>query len=183
MDIFKITKSKTRSKILELYFFDPAKKYYLRELERIIGFPVGNIRRELIPLEKSGLFQKEKQGKEVYYFLNKKAVLFEELKKIISKTIGMEEQLRKELKKIRGIKKAFIFGSFAKNKEKSGSDIDLMIIGTVDENPLISKISRLESRTGREINYHLFDEAEWSKKSKTDSFLKAVESGPKIKLI
>ena len=79
------------------------------------------------------------------------------LKKIISKTIGVGGQLREGLLKVKGIKKAFIFGSFAKNKEKSESDIDLMIIGTVDENLLISRISKLESSTGREINYHLFE--------------------------
>lgn len=183
MDIFKITKSKTREKLLQLYFSNPNKKYYLRELERIIGLPVGNIRRELLALEKTGLFQKEKQGKEVYYFLNKKAALFNDYKSIIFKTIGAEGSLRKELKKIKGIKKAFIFGSFAKNKESSASDIDLMVIGSADEDVLISAVSKLESKIGREINYQLFDEKEWAEKSKTDSFLKTVNSSPKIKLI
>lgn len=183
MDIFKITKSKTRNKILELYFSDPDKKYYLRELERKIDLPVGNIRRELMALEKTGLFQRNKEGNQVYYSLNKKASFFNDFKNIIFKTIGAEGGLRKELKKIKGIKKAFIFGSFAKNKENSASDIDIMVIGRVNEDGLISVLSKLESKTGREINHHLLDEKEWKQKSKTDSFLKAVNSGQKIELI
>ena len=99
MDILGITKSKTREALFKLYFSDTNKKYYLRELERILKFPVQNIRRELINLEKSGMFQKEKKGKEVYYFLNKKSPIFNELKKIISKTIGIESQKSKRLSK------------------------------------------------------------------------------------
>ena len=63
MDIFNLKRSKTREKLLRLYFSNPVKKYYLRELERILNLPVGNIRRELLSLEKSGLFKRGKNGK------------------------------------------------------------------------------------------------------------------------
>jgi predicted nucleotidyltransferase len=183
MEILKITKSKTREKILRLFFSDSDKKYYLRQLEKILGLSVGNIRRELLSLAKSGLFKKEEKGNQTYYFLNKDGALFNEYKNIIFKTIGVEGALRKELKKIKGIERAFIFGSFAKNKEDSASDVDIMIIGTVGDNVLIPKISKLESLLGREINYHLFSEKEWHDKSKKDSFLKSVGVGPKIEII
>ncbi len=182
MDLFKITKSKTREKILQLYFADPTKKYYLRELEKLLGLPVGNIRRELLALEKSGLFKKKPAGNQVYYFLNKESALFKDFRNIVFKTIGVEGAIRKELKKIKGIKRAFIFGSFAKDKENTASDIDLMIIGQVDDDKLVLKISKLEGALNREINYHLFDEKEWQEKSKSDSFLKAVNKGPRIKI-
>ena len=183
MDLFKITNSKTREKILKLYFLDISKRYYLRELERILGLPVANIRRELLSLEKQGLFKKEKQGMELYYFLNQDSAIFEDLKNIIFKTIGIAGCLTQELKKLKDIKKAFIFGSFAKNQENSSSDIDLIVIGDVDEDILISKISQLENTLKREINYHLYDEKEWQKKARKNSFLKAVTNGPKIKII
>ena len=99
MDIFKLTKSKTREKILQLFFSDPSKKYYLRELERILGVSVGNIRRELLSLEKMGLFKREKAGKQVYYFLNKNSALFEDFKNIVCKTIGVQGKLKRELKR------------------------------------------------------------------------------------
>jgi predicted nucleotidyltransferase len=134
-------------------------------------------------LEKSGLFKKKVEGNQVYYFLNKNSAFFNEYKNIIFKTIGVAGALKKELEKIKGIKKVFIFGSFAKNIEDSASDVDLMIIGIVDEDILISKVSKLESVFGREINYHLFDEKEWNKKLKTESFLKGIIRGPKIEII
>ena len=69
MDLFSITKSKLREQLLALYFTNPDKKYYLRELERILKFSVGNIRRELIKLQSAGLFLSESKGNLVYYYL------------------------------------------------------------------------------------------------------------------
>ncbi len=183
MDIFSITKSKTREKILQLFFSDPEKKYYLRELERMLEIPVANIRRELLSLGKKGLFKREKMGKQVYYYLNRNSAVFDDLKSIVSKTIGIEGTLKKELSEIKGIKRAFVFGSFAKNKEDSASDIDIMVIGDVDEDLLIDKISKIEELLRREINYHLFGENEWEERAEKDSFVKAVMSGPKIEIV
>jgi len=183
MEMLKITKSKTKEKILQYFFSDPNKKYYLRQLERILGLSVGNIRRELLSLEKTGLFQKERMGNQIYYFLNQKGALFNEYKNIVFKTIGVAGKLKQELRKIKGIERAFIFGSFAKNKEDSASDVDVMIIGTVDEDVLISKISKLESIFNREINYHLFAKKEWDKKSKEDSFLQGIIEEQRIELL
>lgn len=184
MDIFRITKSKTRKAIIQFYFYNPEKKYYLRELERILNFPVQNIRRELLELEKSGIFKREKLGKQVYYFLNKESPIFNELKKIISKTIGIEAQLKKVLTKISNIKIAFIFGSYAKEKEDSFSDIDLMLIGSPNEDKLISKITKIEREINREINYHIFSLTDWGGEiQEKNSFLENILSQPKIFLI
>lgn len=184
MDIFKLTKSKTREKILQLFFSDLTKKYYLRELERILGISVGNVRRELLSLEKSGLFKREKMGNQVYYFLNKKSPIFEELKRIVSKTIGVEGLLKKKLTKIKGIKIAFLYGSFAKDKEDSLSDIDLMIIGNPDEDILISKISSTEEELRREINYNIFSLQDFKKGlEKKEVFLEEIIAEPKLFII
>jgi predicted nucleotidyltransferase len=184
MDIFKITNSKMRKAIFQLYFSHPEKKYYLRELERILKLPVQNIRRELISLEKGGVFHREKMGNQVYYFLNMESSIFKELKGIVSKTIGLEGELKKILTSISGILVAFIFGSFAHGTEDAMSDIDLMIIGEINEDDLIEKISILETKVEREINYHIFSETEFKKRLKAgDSFIKVILSKPTVFLI
>ena len=184
MDVFKLKKSKTREKILQLFFSDLTKKYYLRELERILNISAGNIRRELLSLEKSGIFKHEKMGKQVYYFTNKQSPIFEEFKKIVFKTIGAEGLIKDALRNVKEIKIAFIFGSFAMGKEDSLSDIDLMVIGSPDEDMLISKISKLETQLNREINYHIFSSTDWKDKlKKKNSFLENILSQPKIFLV
>jgi len=184
MDIFKLTKSKTREKILRFFFSDIEKKYYLRELERILNLSVGNIRRELLSLEKSGLFKREKMGKQVYYFINKGSPIFEEFKKIVSKTIGVEALIKDALRKIKNIEIAFIYGSFAKGREDSLSDIDLMIIGKPDEDILISKISSTEDQLKREINYSIFSPQDLKRTlEEKEVFLEEIMANPKLFII
>jgi len=181
--MFNLNKSKTRKQILFLFFLGKKDSYYIRELERILGFSVGNIRRELLILEKEGIVNSIKKGNQTHYYLNKKLPVFKEIKSIISKTIGLEAEIEKCLKPIDGIKEAFIFGSFAKEKENPKSDIDLMIIGSINEDYLIPRIGKVEDSLGREINYHLIDEKEWEIKKNKDSFIKSILSSPIIKII
>ena len=54
--------------------------------------------------------------------------------------------LQECLKNIKGIEYAFIYGSFAKGEEKETSDIDLFIIGKVDEGKLIDEANKLEKK-------------------------------------
>jgi len=184
MDMFRITKSKLREELLVLYFTNPNKKYYLRELERILNFSVGNIRRELIKLESTGLFLNENKGNLVYYYLNQSYPLFDELKSIISKTSGTPKMLQNILGKFEGISKAFIYGSFAKREEREDSDIDLLIIGKVDEDKLIEEIDKLERKLQREINYAIYGKEDFNKKKKEgNSFILDILKEKKIFLI
>jgi len=184
MDIISITKSKLRSRILRLYFSHPEKEYYLRELERLFKKPVAYVRRELLNLERAGLFISQFKGKERYFRLNKKYPLYQEIKKIVFKTVGVEGSLKKILKNIKNIKVAFIFGSYAKGTEDYLSDIDLMLIGAPDEDKLISPIRKLEEGIDREIYYHIYSPSDLKKKiNQKDSFIENVLIGPKIFLI
>lgn len=184
MDIFRITRSKIRTKILKHFFSNKNEKYYLRQLERTLGIHVANIRRELISLEKMGLFRKEKKGKEVYYFLNTDLAIFEEINKIISKTIGMEAVLARELQKVKGIKICFIYGSVAKSQEDALSDIDVFIVGEVKEDDILKAVRKLEKELSKEINYTIFTEADLLKGIKGKKvFLKDALEGNKIFLM
>jgi hypothetical protein len=100
LEILQITKSKLRKELLNLYFTNPEKKYYLRELERILDFSVGNIRRELIQLKNIGLFLVENKGNLTYYYLNQSYPLLPEIKSIILKTAGAPGELKESLKKV-----------------------------------------------------------------------------------
>ncbi|MCD6442184.1 hypothetical protein J7L24_01425, partial [bacterium] len=52
--------------------------------------------------------------------------------------------------------------------------IDLFIIGEIGEDEIFKKIKMLESKIGREINYHIYSKAEFKKKFKTNSFLQNI---------
>ncbi len=62
-----------------------------------MGYPVAYVRRELIKLNKEGIFQSERQGNLVYYSVNKSYPLYEEIKSMVFKTVGVEGSLREIL--------------------------------------------------------------------------------------
>lgn len=184
MDILKIGKSKTRVKILRYFFANPDKKYYLRELERILGISVGNIRRELLALKKAGLFESKLEGKQVYYFLNKNSPIFKEFKKIVAKTIGAEAVLKEKLMQVKGLEVAFIYGSVAREKEDEFSDIDIFVVGSINEDNLLKFVREVEKELLQEINYVIFAEKDIKENIiKKDVFIMDVLKGKKIFLI
>jgi predicted nucleotidyltransferase len=85
---------------------------------------------------------------------------------------------------MKGIEVAFIYGSFAKHEETAKSDIDLLIIGKIDDSRLLREINKLEEILKREINYSIFRREEFKQKMKEkDSFIKDLLKNPKIFLI
>jgi predicted nucleotidyltransferase len=83
-----------------------------------------------------------------------------------------------------GIKYAFIFGSYAKGEENAQSDIDLIVVGDVDIDSIDERMTGLEKKLGRSINYLTFDEREFSRKRrKRDGFIMEVLKDKKIMLI
>jgi len=123
-------------------------------------------------------------GNLLYYFLNKDHPLFEELKSIVFKTIGVEASLRASLSSLKNIKAGFIFGSFASRSEKKTSDIDVMIIGEPDMSALNEEIRELESKLKREINLSIYSWREYQAKKKSKrGFITGVLKNPKILVV
>jgi predicted nucleotidyltransferase len=176
--------SKIKRAILKQFLSCPENKFYVRQIASILNISVGTIHRELIKFEKSGILNSEHLGNLRFFSVNKKNILFNELKQIIFKTEGIKGRLEQELNGIKGIKVAFIYGSFAKNKERASSDVDLFLIGNIDEDELISKISSLEREFSREINYTIYSQEEFKKEKKNkNSFILEIMGDSKIFLI
>ena len=76
------------------------------------------------------------------------------------------DKLKFLIDQLNNVECAFIFGSIADKKENINSDVDLMLIGSADQNLLINEISRIEGEIGREINYQIYSPAEILKKLK-----------------
>lgn len=175
----EVTKSELRKKLLGYFFANAEANLYLREISSILKADAGNLSRELSRLEKGGIFVSRLRGKQKYFSLNREYPLFNELRSVISKTVGIEGSLKKIVVDDPGIKAAFIYGSFAQNRETNLSDIDLLVIGEPNENNLMDKIELLEKNIGREINYTCYSEKDFFSKIRS-SFLTNIIKRPKI---
>ncbi|MBM4402503.1 MAG: nucleotidyltransferase domain-containing protein [Candidatus Cloacimonetes bacterium] len=183
MEILEVTRSKIRSDLLRLFFSNPGKRYYLRQLESFLDYSVGSLRRELLNLTQAEILISNKEANLVYYSLNLKHPLYNELKKIIFKTLGVEGSLKELLKKTPRIKSAFIYGSFAQKREKMHSDVDLMVIGKPNIAKLTEEIATLGKKLDREINFIVYPGEEFEEKKKAGGFLEYVLKEPRIILI
>lgn len=180
-----IIKSNLRLKILEYYFNRPGSQAYVRELARELAVDPTNLSRELVKLEEGGIFESTILGNSKYFKIRKDYIFYSELKSIVAKSIGIEKKFREAFIGMDGLEIAFIYGSYAKGIDKAGSDVDLFLIGTkINTDLLLEKISQIEKKIGREINYRLYGNNELSgSRIEKNSFLKAVLGGKKIFII
>ena len=177
--------SKLRAKVLGWLFTHPDERYFVRQLTALVVEDSTNVSRELARLEKTGMLVSTTEGKQKYYQANQKSPLFNELHGLIVKTVGVADVLRSALAPSIGqIKVAFIFGSIASGDERRTSDIDVMIIGRISFEGVVSLLSSAEEKLGREVNPVVYPIAEFKKKVKEDHhFVKTVLEGNKIFLI
>lgn len=171
-------KSSIRRKIILLFVYNKEQEFYLSEIARKVKTSAGTAQRELNRLRNMDLLTFWKKGNLCFYKLNPSFPLLEEIEAIVRKTLGIEVELRKALAGIEGIRWAFTFGSHAKGTMKADSDIDLFVIGSMNEDDVYHAVRTVEEIVGREINYHLSRETEFAKRSKEGSFYKEIAAGP-----
>lgn len=182
--LHKLFSSKLRVDLLGLFFGRPDEEFYVREIGKMLGDDVGNISRELKNLESIGLLISRRKGNLKYFLLDRKFPLYEELRSIILKTRGAAGIIQNALAGMEGVEYAFIFGSIAAGQETAKSDIDLMVIGDVSLEQLISRLKEPETTLGREINAGLYDIREIRKRLREkEPFIVRVMKEPKTMLI
>jgi predicted nucleotidyltransferase len=177
--------SKLRSKVLGWLFTHPDERYFVRQLTSLVKEDSTNVSRELSRLEKTGILVSTTEGKQKYYQANRQSPLFDELRGLIVKTAGLADVLREALAPLaEQIAFAFVYGSMASGEANSASDIDLLVVGDIDEMALHNALSQAENRLGRPVNYTLMSQAEFDKRrSQKGGFLARVLSGLKIMIM
>ncbi len=155
--------TKNRAELLKLFFTNSDRAFYMQEIGRILGKKPGTFQRTLNNLVSEGTLESEYRANARYFKVNKNYPLFEELKSIVFKTVGVSGSLKDVLERVGNVEFAFIYGSFAKAKEDYMSDIDLVTIGDLDEDRLIRELDKLEEQLQREINYKLYTLKEFRK--------------------
>ena len=176
--------TKNKAYLLKIFFTNPEQSFYMQEIGRALGKKPGVFQRTLNNFVEEGVLESERRANARYFWLNKDHPLYHELKGIVFKTVGVQGSIINILTKIKGISFAFIYGSYAKEKEHRASDIDVMIIGGINEAVLISKLDQLEKQIKREINYNLYTLERFRTDIKNkNSFLLEIMTEKKIMLI
>lgn len=175
--------SKTKRNLLKLFLANPERQFYTREIAKLTNEPLNAVRRELGYLEKAGFVKSHSEGNLKYFAVVKEFPFYSELKRIIYSTVGLGDFFRDRLKDSESIELAFIYGSVAKDTETSKSDIDLFVVGEIEDEELHRLVSNVEKEIGREINYTLMTKKEFAERSKSgEPFVKRIEREEKLVL-
>ena len=173
---------KVRRTLLAVLYSRPDESFYLRQLVRMAGAGQGAVQRELRQLSKAGIITESRQGRMVYYKANRSCPIYEELHRLMTKTAGLADVLRESLEPLSSrIDLAFVYGSQAGFTSGAGSDVDLMVVGEVEDLALHRAITEAEGYLNRPVNYTLLTRKEFNRRRKEkNGFLGRVLKGDKI---
>jgi predicted nucleotidyltransferase len=173
---------RTRSAVLALLFGHTDESFYLRQLIRAVGAGHGALQREIKQLTDMGLIVRRAQGNQVLYRANKQSPIFPEIKRLITKTVGVHDAIRSALAALEPkITAAFVYGSIATHREHADSDVDLMVIGKASFSEVVTALGPAQKTLRREVNPTVFPISEFhSKLAAKNHFLRGVMTGKKV---
>ncbi|HSY50094.1 MAG TPA: nucleotidyltransferase domain-containing protein [Thermoanaerobaculia bacterium] len=177
--------TKTQQRVLLLFFGQPDRSFFKQELIDRAGSGSGAVQRELARLVDSGLVTVSRIGSQKHYQANRTAPVFEDLRGIVTKTIGLADPLRAALRPLaKRIELALVYGSVAKGNDRAQSDIDLLVVGddlTLED--LFARLGPVEKKVGRTINPTLYTHEEFARRRSGNAFLQKVLREEHIVLI
>jgi hypothetical protein len=184
--------SKTRVKLLQLFYSNPNRSFYVREITRKIDEQINSVRRELANLLNIGIIVSDNTNNRLYYEVNQKFEFYDPLLTVFGKAgsggatvtktkkaaTGSDED---KLKALGNLELVIFTGQFTRD-ESSG--IDILIVGDVNQNALQKYISELEAQESKELRYVVMavQEFEYRRQIK-DRFISTVLDSKKQVLV
>jgi predicted nucleotidyltransferase len=170
-----------RGEVLAATLTRPDTWWYLSELAAFLKTTPSSLQRELKGLVAGGILQQRREGTRTYYRADVRSPLFPHLRSLLERTVGLLPTLRQMLEPFRTrIDCALVYGSMARREEHGGSDVDLLVVGSVGLAALAPALRKAESRLGRDINVTSYSAREFREKlAAKDHFLSAILRGPK----
>ena len=146
--------SKTRLRLLIKFFVSQANKGHLNGLATEMGESTNGIRKELNHLQEAGYLQKLKVNNKIEYKANTNHPLFETLRKVVFKHLGLEDLVEKVLERMGYVDQIILVGDYAKGND-SGL-IEVFLIGKDLNMEYISQLEdKIEDLIGRKVSFYL----------------------------
>lgn len=164
--------SKTRRKVLTLFFSHIGESIHLRRIAREVDEEINAVKRELDILEKAGLLTKERRQNRVLYTLNERAVLYDELQRILFKEGSFAKDLHASQSRFGKIQFVAASISFVRKEQIQESEIYLLFVGTIVIPELTVFMKKYEDEYPFEINYTVMTSEEFKfRKKNADPFI------------
>lgn len=148
---------------MQLFYSNPNRSFYVREITRKIDEQINSVRRELANLLNVGIITSDTTNNRVYYEVNQRYEYFSPLTEIFGGGVKPKKGKTKvtaavtdetaDLKALGNVEVAALMGQFTRD-ETAG--IDLLIVGNVNQHALTKYVTELEKQEGKELRYTVF---------------------------
>jgi predicted transcriptional regulator len=187
--------SKTRVKLLQLFYSNPNRSYFVREITRKIDEQINSVRRELSNLLSIGIITSDNTNNKLYYEVNQKFEYYEPLQQIFGG--GLKKSAKKsvaaagtdtdetsseiDLRAVGHIDLAVFTGQFTRDDT---AGVDFLIVGEVNPNALQKYVDELETKENKTLRYAVMSLADFQYRQQIrDRFATAIHQAKKQVLV
>lgn len=170
MMIEQLFGSKTRVKLLQLFYTNPNRSFYVREITRKIEEQINSVRRELANLQSIGIITSDTSNNKVYYEVNQQYQFFSPLSELFGgktarvkrntkkQQVAAESELLKpdeatDYKHLGQVDALVLMGQFTRDEQ---SGVDVLVVGNVNTNAVQKYVTELEEQEGKDLRYTVF---------------------------
>lgn len=165
--------SKTRVKLLQLFYTNPNRSFYVREITRKIDEQINSVRRELANLLSIGIIKSDANNNRLYYEVNQEYDYYSPLAMIFGgvtepaaskkasksskapkaepkSSVVPEHPLAKAVRATGQVHLAMLMGQFTRD-DRAG--VDVIIVGDINQSKVGKFITELEKQENKELRY------------------------------
>ena len=177
--------SKTRVKLLYLFYGNPNRSFYVREITRKIDEQINSVRRELSNLLNTGIIKSDSSNNKLYYEINQTHEFYKPLRTIFSSKSSTKSNLfspqEKKFREIGKVKLVYLLGKFVRD---TNAPADLLLVGDVNRNKLVALVEAIEKEEGFEITYSSMSEDDYRYRlTVKDRFLTQIDNSKKTVIV
>ena len=146
--------SKTRLRLLIKFFTSQANRGYLNGLANEMGESTNSIRKELNHLFDAGYIDKIKKNNKVEYKVNSEHPLYETLKKVVYKHLGLEDIVSTVIDRMGNVNQIILIGDYATGIDSG--NIEIILVGENLNSKYINQLEdKIENLISRKVSFYL----------------------------
>ncbi len=179
--------SKTRVKLLKLFYSNPNRPFYVREITRKIDEQINSVRRELANLLSIGIISSDNNNNKLYYEVDQNYEYYAPLAAIFGgaqmTTIATETETTdatSDLLSLGNVELAIFTGQFTRD-EKAG--VDFVLVGDVNPTKVSKYVAELEKQEGKELRYAVMTIDEYNYRNQINDRFIALVLGSKMQIL
>jgi len=144
------------------FFTNAAATAYLRELAEEFDESTNSIRHELNNLSKAGYLSSQEDGRTIKYRANTQHPLYNEVKNLVHKYLGIDKIIDHILSRMGDLKAAFIVGDYAIGKDTG--TIELVLVGEINKEYLQRLTEKAKDLLHRTVKTEIISVEEFESK-------------------